>query len=217
MYFTSPVSGGWLRTAPSLLLLLSLLTAFSGFGQTTTSFVYNGTNGTDGSPQFFTIPTGVTELTVVAFGAQGGGVNAGKGGQVNAVLTISQPQTLTIYVGGQPTSSMGGYNGGGNGVLNTIAGGGGGATDIRSGGGTLVDRILVAGGGGGYGFEGSSPRPGYAGGGLTGGGAAGGANPTGGSQIAGGNFGGTLGVGGNGSQSFIDPSNTIGGGGGGGY
>ena len=148
MYFTSPVSGGWLRTAPSLLLLLSLLTAFSGFGQTTTtSFTYNGTNGSDGSPQFFTIPTGITQLTVVAFGAQGGGFD-GKGGRVDAVLTVTQ--TLTIYVGGQPTSSIGGYNGGGNGVDGDgiITGGGGGATDIRLGGTSLLNRILVAGGGG---------------------------------------------------------------------
>ena len=219
MCFTSPVSGGWLRTAPSLLLLLSLLTAFSGFGQTTTSFVYNGTNGTgtDGSPQFFTIPTGVTELTVVAFGAEGGGINGGKGGRVDAVLTVAPPQTLTIYVGGRPTTAFGGYNGGGKGI--DLTSGGGGATDIRLGGGALSDRILVAGGGGGSGSRDGALTAGYAGGGLIGGGVTvvflSYPFPTGGSQTAGGDFGGTLGVGGDGGTNDTEPVG--GGGGGGGY
>ncbi len=109
-----------------------------------------------GSPQTFTIPPGVTQLSVDAYGASSSvssGMYAGycggyqaKGGRVQATLEVSSGQVLTIYVGGmsvycyasgvdclpggQQNSSgqPGGWNGGGNGAKTSEAGGG--ATDV---------------------------------------------------------------------------------------
>ena len=36
-------------------------------------FQYNGTDGSDGSPQEFVVPDDVCEVVITAFGAQGGG------------------------------------------------------------------------------------------------------------------------------------------------
>lgn len=123
-----------------LLTLLILDTARPAFAQTTTttSFTYNGTDadGTDGSAQTFTVPTGVTQLTVVAWGARG----SGGAGRVNAVMSVTAGQVLDIYVGGSPNTGVrgpgsiqaGGFNGGGG--ASGLGNGGGGATDIRIGG-----------------------------------------------------------------------------------
>jgi len=120
-----------------------------------------------GSDQTWTVPCGVTTITVTLNGASGGyGGNGslwnpgGLGGIVSGTYNTSGGTTLNIYVGGvgqneQITSlGVGGYNGGGNGGDdgNTwLGGGGGGATDIRVGGIALANRIVVAGGGGGGG------------------------------------------------------------------
>jgi Glycine rich protein len=189
-----------IRTCPFRASLLGLaLAAIAGPALAQTSpqtFAFTG------AAQTFTVPTGVTALTVVANGAQGGGTNGGKGGRVTAVLRVTPSQVLTIYVGGQN-----GYNGGGAGGGPTPNGAGGGATDIRIGGtSSLSDRVLVAGGGGGAG--------GVIGGGL-GGGLNGGPSPAnvpGGSQI-----GNTLGNGGNGVTTGSGPGSGSGGGGGGYY
>jgi hypothetical protein len=37
------------------------------------TFSYNGTLGSDGTPQDFVVPPGVTSVTIEAWGAQGGG------------------------------------------------------------------------------------------------------------------------------------------------
>lgn len=110
-----------------------------------------------GSAQSFTVPAHVTLLTIVALGAAGGGdtnlgcAHTGRGGRVHAVISVTPGERLTIYVGGQGSTSGGGYNGGaagaGSGV--TISNGGGGASDVRVSPGGLHDRIVVAGGGGG--------------------------------------------------------------------
>lgn len=169
-----------------------------------------------GAVQTFTIPAGVSSLTVVANGAEAGG---GKGGRVTAVLGV-QPRydwVLSIYVGGQY-----GYNGGGTGAHS-----GGGATDIRINGTALADRVVVAGGGGGAGtlsqFTGDGrggaggnttgadgTDEGSASGGLGGGASAGGA---GGAGPNGDGGKGAAGIGGNGHG----PRSTAGGGGGGYY
>ncbi len=112
-----------------------------------------------GSMQTFTVPLGITTLSIAASGAQGGvGTNSvvsGKGARTAATLTVTPGQILNIYVGGQGTVVAGGYNGGGNGGINSgataVGGGGGGATDIRIGGSGLANRIMVAAGGGGSG------------------------------------------------------------------
>ena len=66
----------------------------------------------------------------------------GKGGWVQAVMSVSEGQTLYITVGSDP------FGGGGGGVPDR-GGSGGGATDIRTISGNLTSRLIVAGGGGG--------------------------------------------------------------------
>ena len=122
-----------------------------------TTFAYTG------GPQSYTVPAGVTRLTVTATGAAGGNY-AGQttyapGARVTATIAVTPGEVLTIVVGGQggrnATVNPGGYNGGGGGGGN--AGGGGGATDLRRSptAGTTADylssrnALLVAGGGGG--------------------------------------------------------------------
>lgn len=211
-------------------LLISLISScFSLSAQTT--FSYTGT------VQTYTVPSGVTTIGIDAAGAQGGNSfasNGGNGGRVQANLTVTPGQVLSIYVGGQgaagPSSSgtrAGGGNGGGGegGNGNGYGGGGGGSSDIRTGGTALSNRIIVAAGGGGGGYDcGTNYEPGGNGGGLTGlvGFDCGSANTSscgsGGTQAAGGtgatSYGsspGTLGAGGNNSLVIY------GGGGGGGY
>ena len=110
------------------------------------TFTYTGT------VQNFTVPAGVTSISISALGAQGEmgiGGDAGAGGfgaLANGDLLVTPGDILTIYVGGSD-----GFNGGGiPGVsgLNT-SGHGGGASDVRIGGGTINDRVIIAAGGGG--------------------------------------------------------------------
>ena len=127
----------------------------SSSASVTYSYYYTGT------VQSFTVPYGVTTITVQAYGAQGGEgwYNGGLGGYVSASLKVTPGQVLYLYVGGAGSSSYynahpsGGYNGGGYGSANACSGwyggGGGGATDIRTTSGVLASRIVVAGGGGG--------------------------------------------------------------------
>jgi len=176
----------------------------------------------------YTVPAGVTSLTVDAAGAQGGPAQSGTpgapGGRVEATLTVVPGEVLTLYVGGVGSPAPvvgggGGYNGGGAGgyFSGTRSGGGGGATDVRRSATTpstaFADRLLAAAGGGGSGNHGV----GGAGGGLSGtsGTATGnvGATPgSGGTQSGGGGgYGsGVLGQGGNSAAYY-------GGGGGAGY
>ena len=125
-----------------------------------------------GAVQTFTVPAGITGISVDAYGAssttadagQGGNYGLGKGGKVETSLTVTPGQVLNIYVGGSrhfngsAASHTGGWNGGGN-VLDDSSSArnsnrsGGGATDIRIGGNALTDRVIVAGGGGGCGWN----------------------------------------------------------------
>ncbi|RAK62665.1 glycine-rich protein [Hymenobacter edaphi] len=175
-----------------------------------------------GAPQTYTVPAGVTQLRVDMAGA-GGIVNGpfyrgGNGGRLQAQLTVTPGEVLTIYVGGMATgydSGSAGYNGAAN--------GGGGATDIRRGGGALAGRVLVAGGGGG----GGQNSAGGCGGGTQACSGASSGSGIGGSA-GGGAGGGQTGPAAGGSSSINQPGqpgglgvggagNTGGGGGGGGY
>lgn len=108
-----------------------------------------------GSVQTFTVPTCVSEVTIVCHGASGSNGNAsnspagigGTGAIVTGTYAVSGGDVLSIYVGGQGTLTYGGFNGGGFNAANQSAGGGG-ATDVRYNGSALTDRIIVAGGGG---------------------------------------------------------------------
>jgi len=128
-----------------------------------------------GGVQTFTVPAGITGITIEAWGAQGGPGSAagGLGGYASGYLVVNPGQVVYIYVGGQS-----GYNGGGTGGLgqnSTYGGTGGGASDVRTAGTTLGNRVIVAGGGGGGGRDGSYTdcQPSPAGAGGSGGGNAG--------------------------------------------
>jgi hypothetical protein len=140
----------------------------------TCSFGYNG------AEQTFTVPAGVSQVTLTATGASGGGDSfsgsGGFGGVATDTATVTPGQTLYIEVGGQGgsvgngvTGGAGGGFGGGGGGGNGSPGepppdglppgnggpGGGGASDVRtapgSSGLTPTDPRLVVGGGGGGG------------------------------------------------------------------
>jgi hypothetical protein len=181
------------------------------------TFTYTGT------PRTYTVPAGITSLTVTATGGQGGTSSTtsgnfagGLGARVQATLAVTPGETLTLYVGGGGGLVTRGYNGGGSGGSSGAGsgGGGGGASDVRRSATapstSLADRLLVAAGGGGGGFGGT----GGAGGapdGATGNSSFGG---TGGTQTA----AGTGGNGGNGSLGQGGSlTSTVGGAGGGGY
>jgi hypothetical protein len=146
----------------------------------TTALSYLGLGGTGtyvpGSTQNFT-STGAQTFTASVsgaytfqtWGAQGGnGLNTtgGKGGYATGTYSLAAGDQIYVYVGGAGAkatsgSALGaGWNGGGNGGIDTGAsqhgGGGGGATDIRVGGTALANRVIVAGGGAG----GRGPAPG---------------------------------------------------------
>ncbi len=106
-----------------------------------------------GGMQTFTVPEGITEVTIEVWGAAGENVQSssgGLGGYASGDLSVAPGDILNVYVGGQN-----GYNGGGNGGSGGTSGynggNGGGASDVRIGGTDLTDRIIVGGGGGGAG------------------------------------------------------------------
>src|SRR5687767_9058723 len=126
--------------------ILLFLTCVSS-SQTFQIFYYTG------ATQNFTVPYCTGDLSITARGAQGGSAawSGGDGALVRVTITPTPGAVLYLNVGGQPTGTVGGWNGGGEGGMgSTSAGaGGGGATDVRLNGNSLSDRILVAGGGGG--------------------------------------------------------------------
>ncbi|MCA6362166.1 MAG: HYR domain-containing protein [Bacteroidetes bacterium] len=130
------------------------------------SAVFNFT----GAVQTFLVPPGVTQVTIKTWGAQGGANwvnNTNFGGYVKGTVSVTPGQTLYVYVGGQPTTTAGGFNGGGAG--DGAGKGGGGGTDVRTISNDLNSRLVVAGGGGGAGYWSNLHVVGGAGGGLTGG------------------------------------------------
>ncbi len=127
-----------------------------------------------GDEQIFTVPAGVTSISIEATGGKGGtnsepnfaGVPGagGYGAVVSATLAVSSGQVLYVEVGGAAQVTAGGWNGGGHGAISGSSGrsgGGGGASDIRTvscgspcdplDAASLASRFLVAGGGGGGG------------------------------------------------------------------
>lgn len=178
-----------------------------------------------GGIQTYTVPCGVTSLTIECYGAQGGsgatgGIGApggagGLGAYATGTLAVSPGDILNVFVGGAGATPTGGFNGGANGGSQN-AGGGGGASDVRIGGTALGNRVITAGGGGGGGRAGceSSATINGGNGGVGGGGS--GANgidaPTSGGS-AGGGFGGTISAGGNagiGCGGFLGSPGTVG-------
>ena len=120
------------------------------------------------------VPTGVTSITIKAWGAGGGGGGtsgniAGGGGYFEGTIDVTPAETLTIRVGGGgQNGGSGGTNGGANaGATNPGSGGGAGYTGVFR---STVDQngaLIMAGGGGGGGNI-LTIRDGGGGGGLTG-------------------------------------------------
>ncbi|NUQ57156.1 MAG: GIY-YIG nuclease family protein [Candidatus Paceibacter sp.] len=113
-----------------------------------------------GDYQTFVVPTGVNNIKITAYGAEGRGalttcsgnsksIGGGFGGVAQAAFTVTPNEKLYVYVGGSGDNSS--FNGGAaNGTGNPS---GGGASDVRRITGNnksaLESRIIVAGGGGG--------------------------------------------------------------------
>lgn len=89
------------------------------------------------------------------YGAQGqtGNGPGGLGGYASGEFILTTSSDVDLWIGEQPTGSVGGFNGGGSSNDVYASSSGGGATDIRTWGG---NRVIVAGGGGGAGSNGSS-------------------------------------------------------------
>ena len=200
------------------------------FPQSTT-FTY-----TTGVYQYYTVPAGITSVTVLMWGAGGGGVsgyngwNGGGGACIQGTLSVTPGETLTIVVGrgaatsqtGTPTDAMGG---GGPGY-NNARGYGGGRSAIQRTEGT---DIVTVGGGGGSGYGSNLPGGRGRGGAATGSGqACAGGNQNrsgtgdygqggeGGTQTRGGVGGTWISTGSSGTKGF-GGSSPCGGGGGGWY
>lgn len=147
----------------------------------------------------YTVPVGVTSLTVKAWGGGGGGGGGGRNstnvggagggaGYAKSTITVTPGETLDIYVG------AGGSAGAGN-ARSGVGAGGGGYSDVSRSGTELVDAAGGAGGAGG----GETTSGGISGG--TGGAGGGTTGVTGGSSgTANGGAGGGGGGGGNGGS-----------------
>lgn len=186
-----------------------------------------------GANQTFVVPSGVTTINFIAWGAAGGGGFAsgtgGGGGFIEGDVAVTAGETLNVEVGGGGVFAN---NGGGS----TQGGGGGGTGIYRS---STV--LAIAGAGGGGQSNGGGAGQGGAGGGTTGGSggsylsapqATGGTQSAGGTQASGGGSGslnqggnapdavatnGTGGYNGGGKGDGDNTSWTAGGGGGGYY
>lgn len=237
---TTPASGTAftvsVASSPAAGTCTLTLTDFPGGSTVAVTIAYvHGTQtfAYTGASQTFTVPFGVSAVTIAAAGAQGGlgaGGSGGLGGSVTATIPVTATEALTLEVGGSSGFGGGGIGGGGPGGG---AGNGGGASDVREGGAALSNRVVVAGGGGGAGI----PLGGDGGLGANGSGQNGATGATLGTAVGGGGGGGAtvsapgvagaggpdsagtsgtngaagaLGLGGNGAGGFA-------GGGGGGY
>jgi hypothetical protein len=131
-----------------------------------------------GSNQSFTVPAGVTSITMEGFGAAGGDNEAGdasggNGGYLKSTITVTPGDVLTIVVGkgggiNDEPFGDGGQGGSGSPLGNFAAGSGGGATYVKN---SSNETLFVIGAGGGAGGAGLMDQgaDGGAGGGLIGG------------------------------------------------
>ncbi|MER2996592.1 beta strand repeat-containing protein, partial [Pontibacter populi] len=192
------------------LVFFLLCTAQTMQAQQVYNFTYTGT------VQDFIVPNGVSLIQIKTYGASGGTIanSGGLGGYAEGTLAVTSGQVLKVNVGGMPSGSTGGYNGGGKGLCYN---GGGGASDVRVTPYSLNDRKIVAGGGGGQ-LNGATAGNG---GGLEGGNSNGGYgtlySTLGGTQVAAGSPGSGGGFGIGQSESSEGRGGACGGGGGGGW
>jgi len=188
------------------LFAATFVCAVSVFAQTTT-FNFSG------AIVNYTVPAGVTKITIVAKGAQGGNTSiraGGLGASIQGDFIVTPGQVLKILVGQQGGTNTNNAGGGGGSFVTTntnspliVAGGGGGASCSLDG---LPGLTTTGGTNGG----GSNKQTADGSGGVNGGGGGGSANNNG--AAAGG--AGLLGNGGNGAYSsgiFCYPTGGAGG------
>lgn len=141
----------------------------AGVGATASDTTARATYTFTGGEQTFTVPSGVTSLTISVTGCRGG--NSEPLGYfqnpsiIEADVQVVPGQVLYVEVCSPANGTAGGFNGGGDGSASgggfglNRGGGGGGATDVRTisrnASGTLSSRLLVAAGSGGGGGDGS--------------------------------------------------------------
>jgi hypothetical protein len=170
---------------------------------------------TTNAVQSFTVPAGVSQITITARGAGGGSGGAGESATLSGgngaseigTFTVTPGETLAVVTGQGGSGGAGGGGGGGG----SFVFGNGGTLLIAAGGGGGSDGFGQAAGGNGQqasgttgsGTSGGSGVPGGAQGGSTGDGGAGGAELGGG---AGGGGGGILSGGGNGTETIFSGS-----------
>jgi Bacterial Ig-like domain (group 3)/Glycine rich protein len=125
-----------------------------------------------GATETFTVPTGVTALTVAVSGASGGwgtyGLPGGAGATVSGVLPVTPSQVLTVLAGQAGTGSGGQTFGGGGASASFYEASGGGGSFIFDAAG---DPLVAAGGGGGgsyFNYGGAGAGAGSTGGSGTG-------------------------------------------------
>ena len=221
-------ASGW-RVASSAIVALAALIATSPAALASPAACSGGTQTSGantvvtcsytGAVQAYTVPTGVSSVTLDVRGAQGGTEidSGGGGGEESGTLSVNPGEVLTILVGGQGggggfyTGGSGGYGGGGSGGTGGVYAGAGG------GGGSFVfddsnNLVLAAGGGGGAGNESFLGYSNVGDGGGDDGGTAtapgGGSGATQGGPGGGGSGGGDSGVGGSGSGPAFWNSNS---------
>lgn len=136
----------------SLVVGLVVLTALQIPAAQAASTAFSFTGG----EQQYTVPLGITAVTITAVGAPGstgyGSGSAGLGASITATISVTGGETLYVEVGGTNLISSESFNGGGEGL-----GSGGGGSDVRTCAmascslATNDTRLVVAGGGGGGG------------------------------------------------------------------
>jgi hypothetical protein len=152
-----------------VLATTSLLALSAGPASATgTAFV----DFTERGDHTWTVPGGVTQVTLSLYGAQGGSVEGdphygvgGLGAKVYETVPVKEGQQLTIVVGGAGGEGFGGTGGGGGGGWASYHGGGGGGASR-----VLIDTTVVgvAAGGGGAAYGGNGGDSGHAGTSFTG-------------------------------------------------
>jgi len=172
MSLTAPRAGA--RALALAFLATAGCAASASAAEKTVTYVSDGSS----QSQSWVVPTGITEVGVVAVGGKGGsgmlnsnrqlGAPGGWGARVEGTLAVTPGQTLYLVPGGSGLDGCepifgtgGGFNGGGDGGTSGCrGGGGGGASDIRlcasdadscDAADDPLGRILVAAGGGGGG------------------------------------------------------------------
>ncbi len=142
-------------TQPFLFGLLSFIFLSFSLSSNTQAQCSPDTINYSGSFDIWTVPTGVTDITIEAHGAAGGyksgsgGGNGGRGAVITGDFSVTPGDTIKLLVGqrGNGSSTCCGDNG------NQSAAGGGGGTFIWVEGTSDTTLMIAAGGGGGAGKQ----------------------------------------------------------------